>query len=90
MNRRNFLTSLVAAIPATIAAIKAGPAVQTIPLGKWAEQEFAEHPSDLQAVNPDNMKILWQKTVDVYEQDEDFWVKFENPGIAVNQDGSPV
>jgi hypothetical protein len=31
----------------------------------------------LAAMSPDSVRILWQKTVDVFEQTEDFWGKFE-------------
>jgi hypothetical protein len=28
-------------------------------------------------MSPESVRILWQRTVDVYEQNEDFWGKFE-------------
>ncbi len=31
----------------------------------------------LSEMSPDSVRILWQREVDVYEQDEDFWGKFE-------------
>lgn len=31
----------------------------------------------LAAMSPDSVRILWQKEVDVFEQNEDFWGKFE-------------
>lgn len=31
----------------------------------------------LAAMSPESVRILWQKTVDVFEQNEDFWGKFE-------------
>ena len=31
----------------------------------------------LAALDPNSVRILWQKTVDVYEQAEDFWMQFE-------------
>lgn len=31
----------------------------------------------LAAMSPESVRILWQKTVDVFEQTEDFWGKFE-------------
>ncbi len=29
------------------------------------------------ALSPESVRILWQKTVDVFEQQEDFWMQFE-------------
>lgn len=31
----------------------------------------------LAAMSPDSVRILWQKSVDIFEQTEDFWGKFE-------------
>src|SRR4051812_13655678 len=31
----------------------------------------------LSTMSPESVRILWQKEVDVYEQNEDFWAKFE-------------
>src|ERR1700688_4753883 len=31
----------------------------------------------LATMSPDSVRILWQKAVDTFEQNEDFWAKFE-------------
>jgi hypothetical protein len=39
----------------------------------------------LAAMSPESVRILWQKEVDVFEQNEDFWGKFEG-----NAKDSPI
>lgn len=38
----------------------------------------------LSTMSPESVRVLWQKTVDVFEQNEDFWAKFE----GTNKDSS--
>lgn len=97
MNRRNFITSLLVAVPAVALGLrgKAAPAPAPKPnLGDWMRKPptHIEAGTSLCALTPESMQILWQKTVDVYEQSPDFWenlrvepVPFANPGHAVRR-----
>jgi hypothetical protein len=74
MNRRNFLGSLVAAVPVLALGLRKQALDEVMPAPPAPELRTMDAgTSSFVVMSPESVRILWQKQVEVFEEAPDFW-----------------